>query len=94
MYLIQVKNLNLFAKEQLNPDFVKLNPQHVVPTLKDGDFVMWESRAIATYLIDTRSPNNSLYPNDIEKRAIIDQRLYFDAGTFYPSIRAICVSYL
>lgn len=82
----------MFAKEQLQPYFVKLNPQHVVPTLKDGDFVMWESRAIATYLADAKCPGNTLYPSDLEKRAIIDQRLYFDAGTFYPSIRAICVS--
>lgn len=64
-----------------------------MPTLKDGDFVMWESRAIATYLVDAKFPSgNSLYPKNLEKRAIVDQRLYFDAGTFYPSIRSICVS--
>lgn len=90
---IQVKIVNLFEKEQLNPDFVKINPQHCVPTLVDNDFVLWESRAIATYLVDSRAPGNSLYPEDLKKRARIDQRLYFDLGTLYARLRAICVSF-
>lgn len=39
--------------------------------------------------MDAKSPGNSLYPTDPKKRAVIDQRLYFDAGTLWPRIRAI-----
>lgn len=57
----------------------------------DGDFVLWESRAISAYLVNTYAKDDSLYPKDLQKKAIVDQRLNFDCGTLYPRIRAICV---
>jgi len=87
---VDVQTINLFAKEQLQPDFVKINPQHTVPTLVDGDFIVWESRAIAAYLVRTYAKDDTLYPKDLKKKALIDQRLQFDCGTLYPRIRAIC----
>lgn len=86
--------MNLWKKEQLDADFVKINPQHCVPTIDHGGFVLWESRAIATYLADVKYPNgNALYPKDVQKRAVVNQRLQFDAGVLYPRIRSICVSH-
>ena len=32
-----------------------MNPQHTIPTLVDGDFVMTESRAAALYLVSKYS---------------------------------------
>lgn len=88
-----MKIVNLFAKEQLNPDFVKINPQHCVPTLVDDGFVLWESRAIATYLAEAKKPvGHPLYPADVQQRARINQRLNFDLGTLWTRARAICVS--
>ncbi|XP_032312300.1 uncharacterized protein LOC6500725 [Drosophila ananassae] len=80
------KFLNTFAGEQLNPEFVKINPQHTIPTLVDHGFVIWETRAIVTYLVEQYGePDSSLYPNNPQKRAVINQRLYFDMGTLYDS---------
>lgn len=95
----QVKTVNLFEKEQLQADFVALNPQHCVPTLTDGNagdadrLVLWESRAIATYVAEQYRPEHAAWPQgDTKLRARISQRLYFDLGTLYARIRAICVS--
>uniref|UniRef100_A0A6M2DQ87 Putative glutathione s-transferase tabanus bromius n=1 Tax=Xenopsylla cheopis TaxID=163159 RepID=A0A6M2DQ87_XENCH len=89
---VNVKEVNLFAKEQLKPEFLKLNPQHCVPTLDDNGFVLWESRAIASYLVQAHGGEKfaSLYPLSAKEKAVVDQRLYFDAGVLYPRIRAIC----
>lgn len=112
---MQIKTVNLFVKEQLAPEFVKINPQHCVPTIDDDGFYLWESRgelilsrdlnrltnfpslfnfhlAIAQYLVETKVPGNTLYPSDPVERALVNQRLYFDAGTLYPRVRAIAVS--
>ncbi|GJQ66646.1 hypothetical protein Trydic_g4615 [Trypoxylus dichotomus] len=87
---VDVQIVDLATKEQLKPDFVKINPQHTVPTLVDGDFILWESKAIAAYLVRTYAKDDTLYPKDPLKKALIDQRLHFDIGTLYPRIRAIC----
>lgn len=84
-------SVNLFAKDQLKEDFVKLNPQHCIPTLQDGEFVLWESRAIATYLVTKYGTNDDLYPKEPCQRALVDRLLYFDMGTLYNRIRPICV---
>lgn len=54
--------------------------------LVDGDLVMNESGAIALYLANAYSgeKNSSFYPADDPKtRARIDQRMFFNFGTFY-----------
>ncbi|XP_014086723.1 glutathione S-transferase D1 isoform X2 [Bactrocera oleae] len=77
------KLLNLFAGEHLKPEFLKLNPQHTVPTLVDNGFSIWESRVITVYLAEKYGRNDSLYPKNPKKRAVINQRLFFDLSTIY-----------
>ncbi|XP_034937799.1 glutathione S-transferase 1-1-like [Chelonus insularis] len=82
---LNLKLLNLAGGEHLKPEFIKINPQHCVPTLVDGDLTLWESRAISCYLANQYGKNDSLYPKDPKARALVDQRLYFDMGTVYQS---------
>ena len=60
-----------------------MNPQHNIPTMKDEDFVMNESRAIAGYIANAYDKTGKLYPTDPKVRARVDQRMYFDMGVFY-----------
>uniref|UniRef100_U5EYR3 glutathione transferase n=1 Tax=Corethrella appendiculata TaxID=1370023 RepID=U5EYR3_9DIPT len=88
---IELKEVNLFEKAQLSADYLKVNPQHTVPCLDDNGFILWESRAITEYLVESKAKGSPLYPiDDLKKKALVNQRLYFDAGTLYPRIRAIC----
>ncbi|KAH8359536.1 hypothetical protein KR093_007381, partial [Drosophila rubida] len=78
--------INIAKEEQLTPEFRKINPQHTIPTIVDNGFTLWESRAILTYLIEKYGKDDSLYPKDPQKRALVNQRLYFDMGTLYKSL--------
>lgn len=83
---IEYKALNVHQGETRTPEFIAINPQHTVPTLVDGDHVLWESRAILTYLIESRVPAHRLYPSNPKIKSIINQRLYFDACTIIPRL--------
>jgi len=80
---LNIKELDLFAGEQMKPEFVAINPQHCVPTLVDGDLTLWESRAISGYFVNQYGKDDSLYPKCPKKRALVDKMLYFDMGTLY-----------
>ncbi|EDV49392.1 uncharacterized protein Dere_GG17139 [Drosophila erecta] len=77
--------INTRAGEQFKPEFLKINPQHTVPTLHDNGFALWESRAIMVYLVEKYGKDDKLFPKDPQKQALINQRLYFDMGTLYKS---------
>ncbi|XP_057660257.1 glutathione S-transferase 1-like [Diorhabda carinulata] len=87
---VDLQIVDLFKKEQYSEEFIKINPQHTVPTLIDGDFSIWDGHAIAGYLATVYAKDANLYPKDPKRKALVDQRLYFDCGTLYPCIRQIC----
>lgn len=91
---IEVKQVNLGAGEQHSEEFLKLNPINKIPVLVDGDFVLSESRAILSYLVNSKKPGSDLYPTDIKTRALIDQRLYFDATEFAVKLQELIVRFL
>ncbi|XP_029156859.1 glutathione S-transferase 1-1-like [Nylanderia fulva] len=82
---LNLKHIHLTSGHHLTPDYLKMNPQHTIPTINDNGFILWESRAIMTYLVNKYGKDDSLYPKDPQKRALVDQRLYFDLGILYQS---------
>lgn len=50
------------------------------------------SRAIITYLVEKYGKNDSLYPKDVQKRAVVLQRLFFDVTTLYQRFAEAYVS--
>jgi len=60
------------------PEFLALNPNGLVPVVRDGDFVVWESNSIIRYLC-SRYNGAHLYPADPISRARIDQWMDWQA---------------
>ena len=54
------------------PEFLALNPNAMVPVIRDADFTLWESNTIIRYLA-TRYGDETLYPTEARARARIDQ---------------------
>ena len=52
------------------PEYIAMNPIKKVPTLIDGDNVIWQSNTILRYLAATHP--TALYPADLAQRAKID----------------------
>nr|QBQ34530.1 glutathione S-transferase GST-7 [Diaphorina citri] len=80
---LNLKHTDLMKGEHLTPEFLRLNPQHTVPTMDDNGYTLSESRAIIAYLAEQYGKDDSLYPKDPKARGIVNQRLYFDIGTLY-----------
>jgi len=85
---VELVKLDMYQKyEHRKPWFVRMNPQHTVPTLNDNGFILWESRAILQYLVSKYGSHKSeLYPVDPERRANVDKLLFFDIGSLYKSL--------
>jgi glutathione S-transferase len=62
--------LSFSAGEHKTPEFLKLNPRHRVPVLRDGDYVLNESVAILTYL-DRKYPEVPLFGRTPEEAGMI-----------------------
>ena len=84
--------LNLRHRDQHAPEYLKLNPNGVVPTLIDHDNVIIESTVICEYL-DDAYPENSLVPDAPENKALmrqwtkwLDEFLHFHTGVLSGSI--------
>ncbi|CAG9122671.1 unnamed protein product [Plutella xylostella] len=74
---------NIIEGEHMTPEFLKMNPQHTIPTIDDNGFILWESRAIIQYLANAYGRDDALYPKNPRLRAMVDQRLNFDLGTLF-----------
>jgi glutathione S-transferase len=55
-----------------DPEYLAMNPNGLVPTVKDGDLVMWESNTICRYLATTRNGEH-LYPRDPAARTHVER---------------------
>ncbi len=74
----EYKTINLAARQQKTPEFLKINPYGKVPALDDNGFKLAESGTILRYLAN-KYPS-SLYPQKLEERAIVEQWMDFAAN--------------
>jgi glutathione S-transferase len=68
------------------PEYLRLNPNGLVPTISDGGFVLWESNVIVRYLA-ARHGTGTLYPENLAKRADADRWMDWQMGTLWANFR-------
>ena len=68
------------------PEYLRLNPNALVPVMEDGDFVLWESNVIVRYLCAKHSPGQ-LYPSDLRERFEAERWMDWQQTTFSPASR-------
>lgn len=76
------------ALRSKNAELTSLNPNGKVPVLVDGDFVLWESRAINAYLARLH-PERGLYPQDVRRAALVDQWSLWQAIHLGPAMQKV-----
>jgi glutathione S-transferase len=68
------------------PEYLRLNPNGLVPTISDGGFVLWESNAIVRYLA-AKHGMGTLCPEDLAERADADRWMDWQMGTLWANFR-------
>jgi glutathione S-transferase len=69
------------------PEYKKMNPNSLVPTIEDDGFVLWESHSIVRYLA-AKHGAGTLWPVDLRQRADSDRWMDW-AFTFQANFRAV-----
>ena len=75
-----------FGKNR-EPAYLGLNPNGLVPTLEDGDLVLWESNSIVRYLARLHG-KGTLEPADPKARARASQWMDWQLSVLGPAIHA------
>jgi glutathione S-transferase len=65
--------------------YLDMNPNGLVPTIQDGDFVLWESNSIMRYLVE-KYGQGRLLPSTPEGRASANRWMDWQLTTLGPSI--------
>jgi glutathione S-transferase len=71
------------------PDYLAMNPNGRVPTLVDGDFVLWESNSIMRYFALVYGDGSTIYPAAPKARAAVDRWLDWTLSTLQPVDRPV-----
>jgi glutathione S-transferase len=75
----EFKPIDLGRGDQLVPEYLALNPNKKMPTLTDGEFVLWESNAILFYMASKR-PESGLWPSDLRGQADVLRWLAWESA--------------
>lgn len=75
---VELETVNLMEGEHLTRDYLRLNPNHMIPTLVDGDFVLWESTPIMQYLCSKTI--NGLWPAEPRPQADVSRWLFWNVA--------------
>jgi glutathione S-transferase len=75
------------------PEYLAMNPNGLVPTIKDDEVVLWESNVIVRYLA-AKHGHDTLYPADLQERAEADRWMDWQITTLWAAMRSIFFGYV
>jgi glutathione S-transferase len=87
---VTVRPLDFSKGEHKSPDYAALNPNMLMPTLRDGDYVLWEANAVMQYLAG-RKPQSGLMPTDERGRLDVTRWQFWDLGHWDPAVAILLV---
>ncbi|MGK7664337.1 MULTISPECIES: glutathione S-transferase family protein [unclassified Marinovum] len=85
---LEIVEVDIRAGDNRAAEFLARNSNAKVPVLEDGNFVLWESRAICAYLAGIRS-EAGLYPDGLKTRALVDQWAWWQAIHLGPAMQKL-----
>jgi glutathione S-transferase len=88
---VEIHHVSFKDRETQSADYLAINPMGRVPALTDGDFKLWESNAILTYLA-TMFPATKALPADPRGRADVDRWLHWQSCHLMPAMGALKMS--
>src|SRR4029079_15175506 len=71
------------------PDYLAMNPNARIPTLVEGDFVLWESNSSMRYLSMPHGRGTPIYPEAPKSRAGVDRWLDWTLSAVQPVDRPV-----
>ncbi len=72
--------------------YLAMNPNGLVPTVKDGDLIIWESNTILRYLAATRG-GERLHPKDPARRTQVERWMDWQLGTLTQPMSTLLFGY-
>lgn len=87
--------IDIIKGQNKDPEFLKLQPFGVVPVIQDGDYTLFESRAIMRYYAEKyKSQGTDLLGKTIEDRGVVEQWLEVEAQSYHPAIDNLVIEIL
>lgn len=83
----EIIRLNMQDKEHKGEAYLALNPNGKVPTLIDGEYVIWESTAINVYLGEKYGPE--MLGSGAEERGLVAQWSFWSHGELHAAIEPL-----
>jgi glutathione S-transferase len=74
------------------PAYLKMNPNGLVPTVEDGDTIIWESNTIMRYLASKHGAAE-LYPADLVQRTHVERWMDWQAASLSPPMTPLLFGY-
>ncbi len=75
----EIVNVDLGRGDNRAPRYVALNPNQKMPTLQDGELVLWESNAILMYLASKR-PDSGMWPLRSTEQADVLRWMFWESA--------------